>query len=268
MKYIISIPEPCDEKWDEMTPTEQGRFCDVCAKEIYDFTQISNRELVNKLKNNENICARYRKDQLDVDLFANSNTGLSRMSLLFSLTSLFAVSQPALAQDNSTINTEQQNKVTGKDSLQTKITPVFKTIKGIVRDNLGPIPGATVLVKHTQNGTVTDFDGNFDLVVDTSKAIVLIASYAGESREVIVSNYNEAIRIILPFEVNTVVGTRIIAKEHLIMGVITLKASDLIIKEKVLEKDKLVNINYPQEKPKKSIFTRIANLFRKKENRH
>jgi len=73
------------------------------CQEIYNFTQISNRELVNKLKNNENICARYRKDQLDIDLYANSNTSLSRMGLLFSLTSLFVVLQPVLAQGETKI---------------------------------------------------------------------------------------------------------------------------------------------------------------------
>jgi hypothetical protein len=260
MKYIVSIPEPCHEKWDEMTPTKQGRFCDVCETEIYDFTQISNRELVNKLKKNEHICARYRKDQLDVDLYANSNTGLSRMGLLFSLTSLFAVSQPALAQGNSIINTAQQNKVEAKDSLETKTTnPIYKTIKGTVWDDMGPISGVSVLVKGTPNGTVTDFDGKFKLVVDASKKIVLVAGMAGESKEVIIVDFDKEIKI----TINT--GR----KEEVIMGIVTLKASDLgVSKTTVQEKNKLVNTNYPQQKTKKSIFTRIANLFRKKENRH
>jgi hypothetical protein len=270
MKYIISIPEPCNEKWDEMTPTEQGRFCDVCATEIYDFTQISNRELVNKLKNKESICARYRKDQLDVNLYANSNTGLSRMGLLFSLTSLFAVSQPALAQGKiESISTQQKSQVLA-DSTKNK-NANYKTIKGTVWDDVGPIPGASVLVKGTQNGTVTDFDGKFELVVNTSKKITLVVGMIGESKEVVVTNFNKEIKITINIEGKATLleGVRTISNNNITMGVVTLKASDLLVSKTIVqEKDKLVNTNHPQQKTKKSIFIRIANLFRKKENKH
>lgn len=36
-------------------------------------------------------------------------------------------------------------------------------VSGVVEDALGPITGATVLVKGTTNGNVTDMDGNFTL---------------------------------------------------------------------------------------------------------
>ena len=35
------------------------------------------------------------------------------------------------------------------------------TLKGTVTDALGPVPGASVIVKGTTNGMVTDMDGNF-----------------------------------------------------------------------------------------------------------
>ncbi|MEL0201968.1 MAG: carboxypeptidase-like regulatory domain-containing protein, partial [Flavobacteriaceae bacterium] len=42
-----------------------------------------------------------------------------------------------------------------------------KIITGTVNDEDGnPLPGATVLELGTQNGTVTDFDGNFSLVLE------------------------------------------------------------------------------------------------------
>ena len=38
------------------------------------------------------------------------------------------------------------------------------TVKGVVKDDAGdPVIGAIVLVKGTTNGTITDFDGNFEL---------------------------------------------------------------------------------------------------------
>lgn len=33
-KLQLSISEPCHENWHNMTPTEQGRFCNACAKEV------------------------------------------------------------------------------------------------------------------------------------------------------------------------------------------------------------------------------------------
>jgi TonB-linked SusC/RagA family outer membrane protein len=36
-------------------------------------------------------------------------------------------------------------------------------VTGVVLDDFGPVPGASVLVKGTTNGTITDFDGNFVL---------------------------------------------------------------------------------------------------------
>ena len=39
-----------------------------------------------------------------------------------------------------------------------------KTIKGTVTDqSLLPLPGATILIEGSDQGTVTDFDGNFEL---------------------------------------------------------------------------------------------------------
>ncbi|UOB16046.1 SusC/RagA family TonB-linked outer membrane protein [Abyssalbus ytuae] len=65
-----------------------------------------------------------------------------------------------------------------------------KTITGIVTDDEGiPLPGATVLVKGTNTGTTTDFDGNFS--IETSKGSILAISYVGyTASEVVIDNQN------------------------------------------------------------------------------
>ena len=45
-------------------------------------------------------------------------------------------------------------------------------ITGTVNDAMGPVIGATVMEKGTNNGTVTDFDGNFKLKVAPGKTLV------------------------------------------------------------------------------------------------
>lgn len=61
-----------------------------------------------------------------------------------------------------------------------------KSISGVVTDtNDEPLIGATVLVKGTQNGTVTDVDGRFHLKVNSGETLVV--SYIGmKSKEVAV----------------------------------------------------------------------------------
>ena len=58
-----------------------------------------------------------------------------------------------------------------------------KQATGHVTDSQGPLIGATVMEKGTNNGTVTDFDGNFSLNVKPGATLVI--SYVGyESQEV------------------------------------------------------------------------------------
>ncbi len=54
-----------------------------------------------------------------------------------------------------------------------------KTVSGTVTDESGPLPGVTVLIKGTNSGTQTDFDGNYSLKAATGD--VLVFSYIGMS---------------------------------------------------------------------------------------
>ena len=48
------------------------------------------------------------------------------------------------------------------------------TVKGLVKDNTGePVIGANVVVKGTTNGTITDFDGNFEFTANQGEIIVI-----------------------------------------------------------------------------------------------
>ncbi|MBO4753498.1 MAG: TonB-dependent receptor [Bacteroidales bacterium] len=51
------------------------------------------------------------------------------------------------------------------------------TVKGVVRDAMGPTAGATVVQKGTNNGTITDLDGNFEISVPSNA--VLVISFVG-----------------------------------------------------------------------------------------
>ena len=63
-----------------------------------------------------------------------------------------------------------------------------RVVSGVVSDNAGmPLPGASVLVKGTQSGAQTDFDGKFSIKATSSQ--VLIFSYIGmKTREIAASS--------------------------------------------------------------------------------
>jgi len=65
--YKITIPKPCHEDWNKMTPKDKGRFCSSCAKTVVDFTQKSNEEIQEFFQKNKNekVCGHFYRKQLD-----------------------------------------------------------------------------------------------------------------------------------------------------------------------------------------------------------
>jgi xanthosine utilization system XapX-like protein len=61
-----SIKNPCPEKWEGMTPDEQGRFCGKCSKIVIDFTKKTTQEIIDFLteRKGEDICGKLRKPAL------------------------------------------------------------------------------------------------------------------------------------------------------------------------------------------------------------
>lgn len=64
--YKISIPNPCHEDWNKMDPISEGRFCHACQKKVTDFTEYSEQEIIQFLRQHSetNTCGRFRNDQL------------------------------------------------------------------------------------------------------------------------------------------------------------------------------------------------------------
>ncbi|MGB5821979.1 MAG: TonB-dependent receptor [Saonia sp.] len=69
-------------------------------------------------------------------------------------------------------------------------------VSGTVSDASGPLPGASVVVKGTTNGTQTDFDGNYTLS-DVGSDATLVFSYIGFSTQEIAVNGQTTINVVL-----------------------------------------------------------------------
>ncbi|MGQ7946246.1 hypothetical protein [Flavobacterium sp. WC2509] len=64
-KYKITIPEPCHEDWNKMTPKDNGKFCGNCSKNVVDFTNMFPDEIQSYFQQHNNICGRFKNSQLD-----------------------------------------------------------------------------------------------------------------------------------------------------------------------------------------------------------
>lgn len=77
-----------------------------------------------------------------------------------------------------------------------------QSVSGTVSDATGPLPGASVVVKGTTNGTQTDFDGNYTLDNVAADAIIVF-SYVGFKTQEIAVNGQSTINVTMVEDAQT-----------------------------------------------------------------
>jgi len=84
MAFQIKNTFACSENWDKMSPTEKGKFCEVCTKEVIDFTTLSKNEIIAVFRKNnyQALCARAYSTQLSTIYLGDSLENMS-MNLPF-----------------------------------------------------------------------------------------------------------------------------------------------------------------------------------------
>lgn len=97
-------------------------------------------------------------------------------------------------------------------SMMYALPPEGITIKGKVIDETlkEPVPGANVSVKGTTIGTITDFDGNFTIVVPNKKS-VLVFSFMGYQTQEIVAGDRKTINVTMKEDAQSLAEVEIVA---------------------------------------------------------
>ncbi len=75
------------------------------------------------------------------------------------------------------------------------VTGVAQTVSGLVTSEDGPLPGATIIVKGTNNGTTADFDGNF--TINATSGDVLVVSFVGFQTQEVTWNGQDQLSVTL-----------------------------------------------------------------------
>lgn len=138
----LKIGKPCKEDWNNMIPNQEGHFCDSCSKTVIDFTQLSQNEILKKLKTEKgNICVRMTEAQLDAPFLEFKET--KQYSLPYSKTaasimlaasmigtqSCFSESRaqtPIVQTSTNSIAMVKSNELTKTDNLKSISTSIFK----------------------------------------------------------------------------------------------------------------------------------------------
>jgi hypothetical protein len=215
-KLQLQIAEPCHENWDGMTPVQQGKFCGSCQKEVVDFSNMSDQQLVAFFKkpSTGSLCGRFNSEQL------NRDVEIPRKRIPW-LKYFFQIAIPAF------LLTIKANGQKGRPQIMGKIAPVCskplmgitvavenpkpvkpieapaeKSIQGKIIDESGnPVSNASVIIKGTKTGAATDELGNFNIDIKNTNTkemagITLVVSSIGfESKEVVVVNKTSLINI-------------------------------------------------------------------------
>ena len=111
----ISIPKPCHENWEDMTPVDKGKFCQSCSKVVRDFTNLSDNEIIKDLTRDFNTCGNFREDQLDRNLnYSFVNSLLTKFAVGFILTSGGIVTAQTKTEESCEIKYDTVNNIKGK----------------------------------------------------------------------------------------------------------------------------------------------------------
>ena len=166
----ISIPQPCHENWAEMTPSDKGRFCASCQKNVIDFTRASDREIAENLKLGGSLCGRFRSDQLERNLVIPKEK-----SSLWAAASAAVISFLTIGNNEvkaqTPVKTEQREKKT--DDL--KVTNNKKEpfiLKGVVKDTEENIlPNARVGIINNKEVISVNSDGSYSIEVNIGDTV-------------------------------------------------------------------------------------------------
>jgi CarboxypepD_reg-like domain len=174
-KIQLSIPEPCHQNWQHMSPTEQGRFCNACAKEVIDFSTMSDKEVLNYFTaaTSKNVCGRTYPDQLDRIIQETLPAkkiwywNYVAMLLLF-----FSKSTETKAQVKGRVAVAPKpipvhHQVMGIVAMPNNNKPINENIKGRIIDESGNgIAFASVKIANKNSGAQADKNGYFSILAN------------------------------------------------------------------------------------------------------
>lgn len=145
---MITIPKPCHEDWNAMTPKERGRLCDKCCKVVVDFTSQTTEQIAGFLKDQLNagkkVCGRFQAEQVTAPVVVQPRFPRKRIFLA----ALYFVFGSLLFTSCDNGNTEVMGKLVANVD-----TPQVKHLMGDTTIAVDTTKPGTAVVPDTKHKT-------------------------------------------------------------------------------------------------------------------
>lgn len=177
-QFNLSIPKPCREDWQKMTPDQQGKFCGTCAKTVVDFTKKSVKEIQSFFIENKGkkVCGRFQQKQLDTITIEIPKQILFQQvsfSKMFLLALLITMGATLMSCDNNG-KKQKINQVIVLDSIASPEISQAKKIDSIIEkettDNISETKNNSLIKETIQippAPPVTNGEVAFGIVIET-----------------------------------------------------------------------------------------------------
>lgn len=165
------------------------------TKITLDLDNVTIREVLSEIESSTDFKFLFNHNDVNVNKIVTVKA--KKESVESILTKMFLNSEITFKLRDKQIILKSETHDESNSTSALELTQQQKEISGIVTDAAGlPLPGATILVEGTNNGTTSDFDGNFTLSV-SEDAQVIIVSFVGFVTQHIVLENQTKIDVIL-----------------------------------------------------------------------
>ncbi len=174
--------------------TPKNIFSQDVKVEISTTKEYTIQEVFDILKQQTNYNFIYKSDLFDNSPSTKLNKGVITASELLKKSFSFGDFSISVGDNNVVFIKKEPAKTLASSDQQ--------TISGVVTDENGmPLPGVTVLIKNTNKGVSTNFDGEYQ--INASKGDVLVFSFVGYKSQEIVINAQETINLQMEVDMST-----------------------------------------------------------------
>lgn len=217
MNNSIYIPEPCHESWRAMSPSEKGKFCKVCTKEVVDFTNKSKEDIFEHLaKADGKTCGRFTLNQLDPvaqEAILKNDTRFRFKRIMVSALAffgLFSLGKKAEAQKMGKVMIKGDVGYNESHNTNTKSSTIFGSVKVNGNNEKAPVTNIKILSGEKLIGESKSIaNGQYSFTIQPglilNKKITLVAECEGyETRtiaDVIIEKQRTRIDVHLDYEI-------------------------------------------------------------------
>lgn len=185
----LSIPEPCHENWQNMTPNEQGRHCMSCQKTVVDFSLMSDQEILRYISTaGSQVCGRFADDQLNKTYEERKAPRAFSWRYAWNMVvaAFLLAGNSATAQVKGNKKVAITKKIDIKPEMHITLGKVARVVPDIhvsgtaIDDSTGkPVSFASIHIKGNETGIAADEQGLFKLTTSGYNTTTIVVSAVG-----------------------------------------------------------------------------------------